>query len=117
MSERLQSITEKLMAFRRERDWEQFHRPKDLAISIVLEASELLEEFQWKDDAEVKRHLSGDGLSRIREEIADIAIYIAILSHDLNIDMLDEMEKKIARNEEKYPVEKSKGTSKKYDRL
>lgn len=117
MSDRLNEIVDKLLAFRRERDWEQFHRPKDLAISVVLEAAELLEEFQWKDDVEVKRYLEGGGLSSVREEIADIAIYIAILSHDLGIDLLEEMGKKISKNEEKYPVGKSKGSAKKYDKL
>jgi NTP pyrophosphatase (non-canonical NTP hydrolase) len=117
MSDRLNAIVDKLLDFRRERDWEQFHTPKDLAISIVLEAAELLEEFQWKNEAEVKRHLAEDGLPRVREEIADIAIYIAILSHDLGIDLLGEMEKKIRKNEGKYPVEKSRGSAKKYDKL
>src|SRR5208283_4201531 len=117
MNDRLNEIVDKLLVFRRDRDWEQFHRPKDLAISIVLEAAELLEEFQWKDDAEVKRYMQEGGLSRVGEEIADIAIYIAILSHDLGIDLLEEMEKKIRKNEEKYPVGKSKGSSKKYDQL
>jgi NTP pyrophosphatase (non-canonical NTP hydrolase) len=117
MSVNLRAIIDRLMTFRRERDWEQFHRPKDLAISIVLEAAELLEEFQWKDDAEIKLYLEEGGLSRVREEIADIAIYVAILSHDLGLDLLEEMEKKIVKNEAKYPVEKSKGSAKKYDKL
>jgi NTP pyrophosphatase (non-canonical NTP hydrolase) len=117
MSKSLQAITEKLLDFRRKRDWEQFHQPKDLAISVVLEAAELLEEFQWKDDAEAKRYLAEGGLSRVGEEIADIAIYITILSHDLGIDLFEEMEKKIRKNEEKYPVGKSKGSSQKYDKL
>jgi len=117
MSNRLQIITEKLLDFRRKRDWQQFHTPKDLAISIVLEAAELLEEFQWKRDEEVKHFLAEDGLSRVKEEIADIAIYIAIMSHDLGIDLFDEMEKKIRKNEEKYPVEKSRGHAKKYNNI
>lgn len=117
MSERFKTIVDKLLEFRRERDWEQFHRPKDLAISIVLEAAELLEEFQWKSDKEIERYLQEGGLSRVGEEIADIAIYIAILSHDLGIDLFEEMEKKIGKNEEKYPVAKSRGSSKKYDEL
>jgi|SRR5271169_1279567 len=117
MSKSLKAITGKLLEFRRERDWEQFHRPKDLAISVVLEAAELLEEFQWKSDAEVKLYLAEGGLSRVREELADIAIYLAILSHDLDIDLLEEMEKKIGKNEKKYPVGKSKGSAKKYDKL
>ncbi len=117
MSDRLNEIIEKLLEFRRERDWKQFHRPKDLAISIVLEAAELLEEFQWKTDEEIKRYLQEDGLSRVGEELADIAIYIALMSNDLGIDLLEEMRKKIRKNEEKYPVEKSKSSSKKYDKL
>lgn len=117
MSDRLSAIVDKLLAFRRERDWKQFHRPKDLAISIVLEAAELLEEFQWKNDGEVERYLQEDGLSRVGEELADIAIYIALMSNDLGIDLLEEMGKKIRKNEEKYPVDKSKGSSKKYDKL
>jgi NTP pyrophosphatase (non-canonical NTP hydrolase) len=117
MSDRLNAIVDKLLKFRRERDWEQFHRPKDLAISIVLEAAELLEEFQWKNDEEIKRYLQEDGLSRVSEELADIAIYIAIMSHDLGIDLLEEMGKKIRKNEEKYPVGKSRGSARKYDKL
>jgi len=117
MSDRLSAIVDKLLAFRRERDWKQFHKPKDLAISIVLEAAELLEEFQWKNDEEIKRYLQEEGLSRVGEELADIAIYIALMSNDLGIDLLEEMAKKIMKNEEKYPVEKSKGSSKKYDKL
>ncbi len=117
MSDRLNAIVDKLLEFRRERDWKQFHRPKDLAISIVLEAAELLEEFQWKNDEEIKQYLQEDGLSRVGEELADIAIYIALMSNDLGIDLLEEMEKKITKNEAKYPVEKSKGSSKKYDKL
>jgi len=117
MSDRLNAIVDKLLVFRRERDWEQFHRPKDLAISIVLEAAELLEEFQWKGDAEVTRCLEEGGLSRVSEELADIAIYIVLMSHDLGIDLLEEIGKKIRKNEEKYPVGKSKGSAKKYDKL
>ena len=117
MSDRLNALIDKLLLFRRERDWEQFHRPKDLAISIVLEAAELLEEFQWKDDGEIKRYLREGGLARVGEELADIAIYIALMSHDLSIDLLEEIEKKIVKNEGRYPVGKSKGSAKKYDKL
>lgn len=106
-----------LLKFRRERDWEQFHRPKELAISIVLEAAELLEEFQWKTDEEIKRHLSEEGLKNIKEEVADIAIYILLLSHDLGIDLLKVIEEKLRKNAEKYPIEKAKGSAKKYDKL
>ncbi len=76
-----------------------------------------MEDFQWKNDEEIKQYLQEDGLSRVGEELADIAIYIALMSNDLGIDLLEEMEKKITKNEAKYPVEKSKGSSKKYDKL
>ena len=113
----LDVIVQKLLAFRTERDWEQFHHPKDLAISVVLEASELLEEFQWKSEEDVRKHLAGSGLKNVEEELADIAIYILLLSHDLGIDLPSAITKKIRKNEEKYPVSKAKGSSKKYDEL
>ncbi len=117
MSKELDKIIQELLKFRRERDWEQFHRPKELAISIVLEAAELLEEFQWKTDEEIKKHLSEGGLENIREEVADIAIYILLLSHDLRIDLFKVIDEKLRKNAEKYPVEKAKGSAKKYDKL
>ena len=117
MSKELNIIIEQLLKFRRERDWEQFHKPKDLAISIVLEAAELLEEFQWKTDEEIQKYLAKGGIENIREEVADIAIYILLLSHDLGIDLIGAIKKKLKKNAEKYPVEKAKGSAKKYDKL
>jgi len=117
MSNNLKSITEQLLKFRRERDWEQFHRPKELAISIVLEAAELLEEFQWKTDEEIKKHLKEGGLENVKDEVADIAVYILLLSHDLGIDLMDAIRKKLKKNAKKYPVEKARGNAKKYDKL
>ncbi|MFO0752644.1 MAG: nucleotide pyrophosphohydrolase [Thermodesulfovibrionales bacterium] len=117
MDKSLHTIIERLLAFRREREWEQFHRPKDLAISLVLEAAEVLEEFQWKSDEEVNKHLSGEGRERVAEEMADVAIYLLLLSHDLGIDLPESIVKKIEKNEKRYPVEKAKGSAKKYDAL
>lgn len=117
MGKDMQSIIDALLTFRRERDWEQFHRPKDLAISIMLEAAELLEEFQWKTDEEASAYLAGDGLGTVREELADIAIYLLLMSNDLGIDLVAAVREKIRKNEEKYPVSKARGTSKKYDKL
>ncbi|MBI5380083.1 MAG: nucleotide pyrophosphohydrolase [Nitrospirae bacterium] len=111
------AVLEALLAFRKERDWEQFHKPKDLAISLVLEAAELLEEFQWKTDAEVAGHLKDKGRKRVEEELADLAIYLKLLAHDLGIDLDEAMRKKIEKNRKKYPVEKSRGTAKKYTNL
>ncbi|MBI4689663.1 MAG: nucleotide pyrophosphohydrolase [Nitrospirae bacterium] len=117
MDKDLRTILEMLLKFRRERDWEQFHRPKELAISIVLEAAELLEEFQWKTDDEIKKYLEEGGLELVKEEVADIAIYILLLSNDLGIDLIKAIKEKLKKNEDKYPVEKSRGNAKKYDKL
>lgn len=117
MKNDLKTILDMLLKFRRERDWEQFHRPKELAISIMLEAAELLEEFQWKTDEDIKRHLKEGGLENVKDEVADIAVYVLLLSHDLGIDLLDAIRKKLRKNEKKYPVEKAKGSAKKYDKF
>lgn len=117
MADNLKTLVDLLLKFRKERDWEQFHRPKDLAISIVLEAAELLEEFQWKTDSEIKKYLAEGGLDAVREEVADIAIYLLLLSNDLGIDLKASIRDKIKKNEKKYPVSKSRGSAKKYDKL
>lgn len=103
----------KARAFREERDWTQFHNPKDLAISISLEASELLETFQW----------SGSDLNvpakhdRMVEELADVAIYCIYLADALDIDLPKAISEKIDANAEKYPISKSRGNSRKYTEL
>ena len=103
----------KARAFRDEREWRQFHNPKDLAISISLEASELLETFQW----------SGDDLSVpakqgcMAEELADVAIYCIYLADVLDVDLAKAVNDKIDENARKYPIDKSKGTSRKYTEL
>lgn len=113
----IKAITNKLLKFREDRDWEKFHKVKDLAISLSLEASELLEIFQWKTDEEVKELIKGDKLEDIKDEASDIASYLFLLCNDLGIDLIEAMENKIKKNELKYPVEKARGTSKKYTDL
>jgi NTP pyrophosphatase (non-canonical NTP hydrolase) len=108
-------LKKQLIDFRKRRDWEKFHKPKDLAVSIVLEAAELLENFQWKTDEEVARLLKGKSFERISEEIADIAIYLTYLCHDLNIDMEKIVAKKLERNRKKYPADKVRGSARKYN--
>lgn len=108
-------LKEKLLDFRKKRDWEKFHTPKDLAISLVLEAAELLENFQWKSDMEIVNSLIGKDREKISEEIADIVIYINYLCHDLNISLEEIVTAKLAKNEKKYPAEKVKGSAKKYN--
>jgi len=111
------SILKELLKFRSDRDWEQFHKPKDLAISITLEATELLECFQWKTDEEVERLINSPKKKEIEEEIADIAMYLNYLCYDLNIDLEKAMKDKLEVNKRKYPVSKSKGNATKYTEL
>jgi NTP pyrophosphatase (non-canonical NTP hydrolase) len=112
----LQHIISKIKKFRDDRHWMQFHDPKNMAISIIIEASELLEHFQWKTKKEVDEHIKNNK-SRIEAEIADIGLYLFELSDNLQIDLLSAMEKKIKENEKKYPVKKAKGNARKYNEL
>lgn len=118
MSTELSAIQAKIRAFRDERDWMQFHNPKNIAISISLEAAELLEHFQWRSFEESEAHC-GDESARedIADEMADIGIYLAELADNLGIDLLAAMEAKLAKNAAKYPVEKARGSHKKYSDL
>lgn len=109
----MEELIEKINHFRDERDWRQYHHPKDLAISISLEASELLENFQWLTDEEaVKKNEEN-----IRQELADVLIYSLMLASDLNLDIHEIIESKMKLNAIKYPVEKSKGSREKYTEL
>lgn len=109
------SLKEKLIKFRKKRDWEKFHKPKDLAISLSIEAAELLENFQWKTDEEISGMLKGDKHKRIIEEIADIAIYLTYLCNDLGIDINKAVSRKLKINQKKYPSAKVRGSAKKYN--
>lgn len=108
-------LKRKILDFRKKRDWEKYHKPKDLAVSLVLEASELLENFQWKTDEDVTKMLKGKSIIAIEEEIADIAIYLTYLSYDLGIDLEKAMSAKLEKNRKKYPAEKVRGSAKKYN--
>ena len=116
VNKNLGHIISKIKKFRHDRDWIQFHDPKNMAISIIIEASELLEHFQWKTNKEVDEYIKNNK-SRIEEEIADIGMYLFELSDNLKIDLLSVMEKKINKNEKKYPVKKAKGNARKYNEL
>ena len=104
---------EKVTAFRDQRDWAQFHNPKDLAISLSLEASELLEIFQWSGSDLVCE----DKLDKIREELADVLCYSILLADRCGLDMDEIINEKVKRNAEKYPVEKAYGSKDKYTEL
>jgi dCTP diphosphatase len=112
----LNAIQQKILAFRNERDWAQFHDPKNLAEALSIEAGELLENFLWKT-TEQSRNLTAEELKNVKEELADIFIFLTYLSEEYKIDLLAEVEKKIALNEAKYPVAKAKGSAKKYSSL
>lgn len=112
----LLSIQKKVIEFRNARDWSQFHDPKNLAEALSIEAGELLENFLWKS-VDQSRKLSEDELKNVREEMADIFIFLTYLCEEFKIDLLDEVRIKIALNEKKYPIDKAKGSSKKYTEL
>lgn len=114
--ENLESIKNKLLLFRNERDWKKFHKPKDLAISLVLEANEFLEHFQWKTDVEIKKYTT-EQRDEIAEELADVFNWVILIAHDLKIDIIKSSLKKIEKNKRKYPVEKNRGTYKKYTEM
>jgi len=104
--------------FRDDRDWVKFHNPKDLSIALSIESSELQELFLWKNDDSVKKMQKDERqLQRIKEEIADISIYLLSLSNVLDIDLSDAVTQKLTQNARKYPINRSKGSNKKYDEL
>lgn len=106
----LEELRESVVAFTRERDWDQFHDGKNLAIALSLEASELLEAFLWKDahDANV---------DKVKEELADVINYAILIADKYNFDIKQIVLDKLANNADKYPVEKAKGSAKKYNEL
>lgn len=114
--DKVKAIIEKIKNFRDERDWMQFHDPKNMAVSIILEASELLEHFQWKTVEEVEEYTK-QNRKDIKDEIADIALYLFELADNLGIGLINAMEGKLKKNEMRYPVKKSKGKHTKYNRL
>lgn len=103
----------KALAFREEREWAQFHNPKDLAISVSIEAAELLEVFQWSGaDLEVAAKVD-----KAKEEIADVIIYCIYLADALNVDLADAIGSKIDKKAKKYPADKARGNARKYTEL
>ena len=104
---------QRVIRFRDDRDWRQFHTPKDLAISLTLEAAELLEVFQWSGtDLECR-----DKLDRVREELADVLSYCILMADVCGLDLDEILREKVAKNEAKYPVEKARGRADKYTEL
>ena len=109
----MKELQQKLKQFAKERDWEQFHSPKNLTMALSIEASELMEHFQWLTEAQ-SYELEDETFEAVKEEIADVFMYTLLLSDKLNIDLIEAAEKKHIKNQEKYPVELAKGSAKKY---
>ncbi len=116
--ERMDELVKAVLAFRDQRDWRQFHNPKDLAISITLEAAELLEHFQWKAPAEVETFLADPANRwRVGQEMADVLILLVSMADAVGVDLLEAARCKLEENAKKYPIERAKGSAKKYDQL
>jgi len=112
----LHDLRDALRRFAAERDWDPFHTPKNLAMALSVEASELLEHFQWLTP-EASKALDATTHAAVREEMADVLLYLVRLADRLDVDLLAAARDKMKLNANKYPVEKSRGNSRKYDRL
>jgi NTP pyrophosphatase (non-canonical NTP hydrolase) len=111
--DKYQKVVNELIKFRDDRDWQQFHDSKNLALAISIEASELNELFLWKNDT----NSEDIKMDKLKEELADILSFSLLLAEKHNLDIFDIVLEKIQKNNEKYPVEKAKGTAKKYNEL
>ncbi len=107
------ALRDSLRKFVAERDWDKFHSPKNLAMALCVEAAELMEHFQWLSEAE-SRALPAAKLVEVRDEMADVLVYLVRLADKLDVDLLDAAAKKMAKNAEKYPAAKVRGSMKKY---
>ncbi len=118
MNKAFQPILKKIKKFRDERDWMQFHNPKEMAEAIVIESSELLEQFLWKKHSEVNEHIKNKkNKEEIADELADILTFTIELADNLGLDIEEIISKKISKNSKKYPIEKAKGKAIKYTKL
>lgn len=116
MRHTLVSLTKRIVDFRNAREWKQFHNPKDLSLSLVLEATEVMEHFQWKSKEEMEKYVVTNK-EDISNELADVLYWVLLMSSDLNIDVAGSLNKKMKINEAKYPVSKARGKHTKYNKL
>lgn len=116
MTDSLLELRDALRSFAAERDWDQFHSPRNLAAALSVEAAELLEPFQWLTD-EQSRDLAPEARAAVEQEIADVLLYLVRLADKLDVDLALAARAKIARNAARYPVEKARGSSRKYDEI
>lgn len=110
------SLRDSLRAFAAQRDWDQFHSPKNLAVALCVEAAELLQNFQWVTEDQ-STTLSSEVAARVREEMADVLLYLIRLADKLDVNLLEAAASKIQLNAQRYPIEKARGSSRKYTEL
>lgn len=115
MSE-FKKLTKSITDFRDARNWKQFHNAKDMALSLTLEAAEVLEHFQWKNADEMERYVK-ESKEAVAEELADVLYWVLLMAHDLHIDVVKAFAAKMRKNRKKYPVRKSRNSHKKYNQL
>lgn len=109
----LQELKQRIQQFARARDWDQFHSPKNLSMAMSVEVGELMEHFQWLSEQQ-SAQLDVETLNAVKDEIADIQVYLVRLADKLGVDILQAVEQKMQKNEQKYPADKVKGSAKKY---
>ena len=113
----LQQLTQAIIQFRDERDWKQFHKPKDMVISLMLEAAEVAELFQWKTEEEMEAMHIPEGNEDLADELSDVLAYLLQIAYDFNIDLKSAFLRKLEKSAAKYPVEKARGNATKYIEL
>ncbi len=115
---KIHELKEKIKEFCEKRDWDQFHGAKDLAVALIIEASELLEHFRWKSEKEVKELFENpEKKEHIEDEMADVLYFLLRMAQRYNIDLSEALDRKMEKNEKNYPIDKSKGSNKKYNEL
>jgi len=112
----LKDLTEQILAFRDERDWRQYHHPKDLAMALSIEAAEVLEIFRFKSPQQIDQELP-QLRERLGDELADCLFFVLLMAHDCGVDLAQAVPKKLEQNAKKYPVELARGQNLKYDQL
>lgn len=112
----LDEITKSIIKFRDERDWKQFHSPKDSAIALLSEATEVLDEFKWLSKEEAEQHIKSNK-KKVADELSDVLFWVLLMAHDLKINIPKAFQEKMKDNKKKYPVKKAKGRHTKYNKL
>lgn len=112
----IQKLTNRVLEFRDSRDWKQFHNPKDMALSLVLEATEVLEHFQWKNGGELEEYLKTNK-EEVSDELMDVLYWVFTMCSDFEVDIPEAFERKMQKNESRYPIDKAKGKKEKYTQL